>query len=333
MSSLKRIAGDLGVSYTLVSKVLSGRLGTTGVSAKTRDAIIARAAELEYVPNHLAVALKAGRKGSVGIFLHGIGSPGSDVTDRLLGGLAEGLEESGLRMLLRFFKTEEEFLAACDVRLRSEVDGLIVAGAAHPELVPKFLELEEKNVKVVSIFNDLSERDFEHTTNVVADYELQGYLPTKHLLDQGLRRIACLDTVENRTRGFRRAFAEVNFTPRPAQFIRCKSFTYEDGVLAAEDILQIANGMEGVICQSDSQALGLIHQLNKKGVQVPKDIKVTGVDNSPLARYCLVPITSVTSEMRPSGRKAVELLLQKIAGEEVKSARLTPTLEVRESSL
>ncbi|MEX1119917.1 MAG: LacI family DNA-binding transcriptional regulator [Terrimicrobiaceae bacterium] len=333
MASLKRIAGDLGVSYTLVSKVLSGRLGTTGVSAKTRAAILARAAELEYVPNHLAVALKAGRKGSVGIFLHGIGSPGSDVTDRLLGGLAEGLEKSGLRMLLRFFKTEEEFLAACDVRLRSEVDGLIVAGAAHPELVPKFLELEAKNVKVVSIFNDFPANAFKKATNVVADYELQGYLPTKHLLDQGLRRIACLDTVENRTQGFRRAFAEAKLTPRPAQFIRCKGFSYEDGVIAAEDILQIANRMEGVVCQSDSQALGLIHQLSKKGVRVPKEIKVTGVDNSPLARYCLVPITSVTSEMRPTGMKAVETLLQKIAGQKVHSTKLVPKLEVRESSI
>ncbi len=332
MASLKRIAGDLGVSYTLVSKVLSGRLGTTGVSAKTRDAILARAAELEYVPNHLAVALKAGRKGSVGIFLHGIGSPGSDITDRLLGGLAQGLEESGLRMLLRFFKTEEEFLAACDVRLRSEVDGLIVAGATHPELVPKFVELEEKNVKVVSIFNDLPEKDLKHTTNVVADYELQGYLPTKHLLDQGLRRIACLDTVENRTRGFRRAFSEAKFTPRPAQFIRCKSFKYEDGVSAADEIMQIPNGMEGVVCQSDAQALGLIHRMSKKGIQVPRDIKVTGVDNSPLARYCIVPITSVTSEMRSAGAKAVELLLQKIAGQIVHSAKLSPKLEVRESS-
>ncbi len=333
MASLKRIAGDLGVSYTLVSKVLSGRLGTTGVSAKTREAILARAAELEYVPNHLAVALKAGRKGSVGIFLHGIGSPGSDVTDRLLGGLAQGLEQSGLRMLLRFFKTEEEFLAACDVRLRSEVDGLIVAGATHPELIPKFMELEEKNVKVVSIFNEFPRKTLEQSTNVVADYELQGYLPTKHLLDQGLRRIACLDTVENRTQGFRRAFEEANFTPRPSQFVRCKSFSYEDGIVAADEILQTPNGMEGVVCQSDSQALGLIHQLNKKGVRVPNDIKVTGVDNSPLARYCIVPITSVTSEMRPSGLKAVELLLQKIEGQKVQSIKLTPKLEIRESSL
>jgi LacI family transcriptional regulator len=167
---------------------------------------------------------------------------------------------------------------------------------------------------------------------VVADYELQGYLPTKHLLDQGLRRIVCLDTVEARTKGFRRAFAEAKFTPGPAQFVRCRGFTYEDGVTAAEELMQMTTGMEGVVCQSDSQALGLIHQFERKGIRVPKDMKVTGVDNSPLARYCIVPITSVTSEMRSSGQKAVELLLQKIAGQTVHSMKLSPKLEIRESS-
>ena len=136
MASLKRIAAELGVSYTLVSKVLSGRLGTTGVSARTREAILKRAKELDYVPNRLAVALKAGRKGAVGIFLHSIGSPGSDVSERLLRGMAEGLEQSGSRMWLRFFTTDEDFLVACDTRLKREVDGLIVAGLHHPGLMP-----------------------------------------------------------------------------------------------------------------------------------------------------------------------------------------------------
>ena len=54
MASLKRIAAELNVSYTLVSKVLSGRLGTTGVSEKTRVRILNKAKELDYVPNRLA---------------------------------------------------------------------------------------------------------------------------------------------------------------------------------------------------------------------------------------------------------------------------------------
>lgn len=330
MASLKRIAADLGVSYTLVSKVLSGRLGTTGVSAATKEAILKKAKELDYTPNRLAVALKAGRKGSIAVFLHQIGSPGSDVTDRLLGGLAEGLEQSGDRMLLRFFKTEEEFLASCDLQLRSEVDGLIIAGASHPELFPKFRELERQNVKVVTLFSQVYNQS--HITTSAVDYELQGYLPTKHLLDQGLRRVACLDTLDVRTRGFRRAFAEFGISIYPTQLIRCEAFFYEDGVHAAQQILASPTSYEAVVCQSDAQATGVVNTLAKHGIRVPHDIKITGVDNSPLARCCLVPLTSVTSEMRPSALKAVELLLAKIDGRIVPSVVIEPSLEVRESS-
>ncbi len=77
MVSLKRIAAELDVSYSLVSKVLNDRLGTTGVSPATRDAIQKKAKELNYVPNRLAVALKAGRKGVVGIFFHHMGILGA----------------------------------------------------------------------------------------------------------------------------------------------------------------------------------------------------------------------------------------------------------------
>ncbi len=66
MASLKCIASELGVSCSLVSKVLSGRLGTTGVSSKTRQAIVRKAKQLEYVPNRLAVALKADSQGGSG---------------------------------------------------------------------------------------------------------------------------------------------------------------------------------------------------------------------------------------------------------------------------
>jgi LacI family transcriptional regulator len=285
---------------------------------------------LEYVPNRLAVALKAGRKGSIAVFVHQIGSPGSDVTDRLLGGLAEGLEKSGARMLLRFFKSEEEFLASCDMQLRSEVDGLIIAGASHPELFPKFRELERQNVKVVTLFSQMYSK--VHVTTSAVDYELQGYLPTKHLLDQGLRNIACLDTLDVRTRGFRRAYSEIDVPVRSIQMVRCKSFLYEDGVEAAQQILSMPKRFEAVVCQSDAQAVGVINTFAKHGIRVPEDVKITGVDNSPLARCCLVPLTSVTSEMRPSGIKAVELLLAKIDGKSVSSVVITPSLEVRESS-
>jgi LacI family transcriptional regulator len=333
MGSLKRIAADVGVSYTLVSKVLSGRLSTTGVSEKTRAAILKRARDLDYTPNRLAVALKAGRKGAVGIFVHQHGSPGSDVSDRLLQGLCDGLESSGLRMWLRFFKTKDEFVAACGSKLQSEVDGLIVAGVDHPELLPKFHELEKKKVPVVSIFQDKEAGGKPRPNNVTVDMELQGYLPTKHLLDLGLRRIVCTQSIASRTVGFVRAMREAGVAIDPKlQLELPENFTGE----SARDGIRrfLAEGLEfdGVVCQSDAQAVGVINELVRQGIKVPERVKVTGADNSPMAHYCVVPITSVSSEMRVAGKRAVEMLLGRIKGESGSSILIPPRLIRRESA-
>lgn len=333
MASLKRIAAELDVSYTLVSKVLSGRLGTTGVSAKTREAILKKARELDYVPNRLAVALKAGRKDAMGIFFHHLGTPGSDVSDRLLKGLAEGLDEQTIRMWLRFFVTDAEFASACDTRLKSEVDGLIVAGVYHPGLKPKLRELERQNVPVVTLFNDAPDWAAESSlTSVRVCYETHGYLPTKHLIDLGCRRLACLDTVKSRTAGFVRAHQEADIKIDNRLMIPAERFLMEDGREAVAKLLKSKIALEGIVCQSDSQANGVINELSVRGVRVPEDILVTGVDNSPLAEDCIVPITSMTSEIRKAGQKAVELLLQKIEGKKVKSVLIRPRLVVRASS-
>lgn len=333
MASLKRIAAELNVSYTLVSKVLSGRLGTTGVSPKTREAILKKAKELDYIPNRLAVALKAGRKGVAGIFFHHLGSPGSDVSDRLLRGLAEGLDQSGIRMWLRFFTTDEDFLAACDTRLKNEVDGLIVAGVYHPGLREKLRELEKQKVPVVALFNDNpSHGQGAGPTSVQVDYVAHGYIATTHLLRQGCRKLACFCTVESRTEGFVRAHRDAKLKHDPRLMIPARGFFLEDGKDSLERLLRSKVPFDGIVCQSDAQASGTINELILKGYKVPEMIKITGVDNSPLAEDCIVPITSVTSEMRRAGLNAVEMLLQKIEGKKVKSLTIEPSLVVRSSS-
>lgn len=328
MASLKRIAAELDISYTLVSKVLSGRLGTTGVSDKTRNAILKKAKELKYVPNRLAVALKAGRKGAVGIFLHQAGSPGSGIGERLLRGLSEGLDAASIRMWLLYFQKTSEFESACDARLKTEVDGLIVAGVGHPELKAQLRRLERDGVPVVSIFNDQPA-----VSDVTVNYGSHGFLATAHLLKQGCRNIACFRTVASRTAGFVRAHKEAGVKVNSRLMVDCGSFFLEDGRKALEELMARGCDFDGIVCQSDTQAIGAINSLIQRGVRVPEDVKVTGVDNSPAANDCIVPITSVTSEMRPAGSKAVEILIRKMAGESPGRVVIEPRLVVRASTV
>ncbi|MEI6082682.1 MAG: LacI family DNA-binding transcriptional regulator [Verrucomicrobiota bacterium] len=134
MATLKDIAGELNVSTALVSKVLNDRMGNTGVSDRTRRAIMAKAQELDYRPHPLAVALKAGKRGAIGVFLHPFGEPGAGLTEALLAGIADRLNQHDQRMWLTFYQTDRQFLHFCSHTVGHYVDGLLVAGpvAPHP---------------------------------------------------------------------------------------------------------------------------------------------------------------------------------------------------------
>ncbi len=334
MASLKDIASEVGVSYTLVSKVLRGKLGTTRVSARARKAILSKAKELDYKANPAAVALKTGRKGAVGIFLHHIGTPGSEISERLVQGLSSGLNDSGFRIWLRYFSSDEEFLAACDSRLLSEVDGIIVGGAEHPRLLTKLREIEGKGLPVVSVFFNApdSRREKLLDYRVTVDSELQGFLATEHLLKQGCRRLAHFRAFKTRASGFLRAHKKYRVPVIPELSLQTGDFFLETAQKLTRKLLDSGIKFDGIVCQADSQAVGAINELVRSGVDVPGQVKVTGVDNSPLAESCIVPVTSVTSGVRRVGLAAVEILLKRIAKNPTGPVVIEPQLVVRKSS-
>lgn len=329
-ASLKKIAEELGISYSLVSKVLSQRMGTTGASKKTREAILKKAAELDYRPNPLAVALKNGKKNAVGLFLHRAGVPGSEVVQKFLVNAAGIFSTSGHRLWLQFFERDEEFLKACDSRLKQDIDGLIVAGVMHPGLIKNLLKIEAGGLPVVTAFGKTKTHILQSSVSV--DNEMQGFLPTIHLLEQGCRKLAHFQTDDNRFAGFVRAHEEMGIAMDKNLLVPTEGFNLEDGVQSAETLIQSGRSFDGIVAASDAQACGAFRVLLSHGLRVPDDVRLTGVDNSPMAEACAVPLTSATPEMQKCGSIAAEMLLKCIARQPVEPVTLIPRLVVRASS-
>lgn len=332
MPSLKEIAQELDVSYTLVSKVLSGRMGTTGVSASVRGRILQKAKELNYTPNPLAVALKAGRKDAVAVFLHEIGVLGSGITEKMIRGISSQLSHNKLRMQLRLFASDEEFFAACGDRLKHEVDGLIIGGVFHPGIIQSLVELEDANLPCVSIFSAVPH--FSHSTisNVHVDWQHQTYLTTSHLLKSGRRHLACFSTMYQRNQGFFKAHEDARIPYDRQLLVPAAGFELEDGLSCIKQLLNLKIPFDGIVCQSDNQAIAAINVLVLRGIKVPDTVKVTGVDDSPLASSCIVPLTSATNEMDSAAAMAVRMLMEKLAGRPSSSVVIEPNLVVRKSS-
>ena len=328
-ASLKDIARELDVSFSLVSKVLSGRMGTTGASASVKEAIIRKAKEMNYRPNPLATALKQGRKGAVGALIHPMGLRGGEHISDFIKGLSSGLDDSGLRLWLRIFETDDEFARHFDQRARNDVDGLIVAGVSHPSTYEMVRSLHRDGLPIVTSF------EYDHIEgipNVRKDNLRSCYLTTQHLLASGRRRLAHFKTIQPRYEGFLAAHAQARIPTDPRLTIDCSDqFDYNAGVTAASALLDTGLDFDGIVAQSDHQAVGAIQELLRRGKRVPEDVSVTGVDDSALCDVCVVPITSVTSEMEAIGRKTAVLLALKIQGQTPASVVLEPRLVLRTS--
>lgn len=330
-TSLKDIAAQAGVSYSLVSKVLRGRMGNAGVREEVREKIVRIAAEMNYRPHSLASDLKRGRKGAVGVLLHPVGERGSGILEDFLRSVASGLDQRGLRMWMTFFEFDEELIDHLNMRMRHDIDALIVAGVPHPSTDALIKELHASGLPVVTM---LEESPIESIPNIAQDRFMQGYLPTKHLLEQGCRRIAHMNYGNSPSRhlGFLEAHKDADVPVVSELEYRFDYFSAAEGAAAVEQLLAKGLSFDAIVAQSDQQAWGVITALQRRGLRVPEDVRVTGMDNSVLAEISTVPITSVSTEMSTVGKRVVEMLADVLEGGMPASERIPVRLHVRASA-
>jgi LacI family transcriptional regulator len=84
-----------------------------------------------------------------------------------------------------------------------------------------------------------------------------------------------------------------------------------------------------IVASNDQMALGAILALSRRGVRVPADVSVTGIDDIPEAAYFTPPLTTLRIDFAAQGRAAVAALL---GGIDAPSPSIQSELIVREST-
>jgi LacI family transcriptional regulator len=331
MASLKDIATSLNVSIPLVSKVLSGRMGTTGCSEANRLSILAKAEEMGFKPNLVARALRTGRTGSIGVFIHPLGAAGSNLVERMLVGLSNQANLCEQRLCLSFYETDNDFLQRFAKTARAEIDGLIVAGINHPRLVRLYKAIEKNGIPVVTMVEESPTAP--GLVNVYCDELQLGYMPTTHLLEQGCRNVAHIHSRGIRYEGYRKALQDHGVPENPALvYTAIGKFDAETGKEAAQHWITNKIQLDGLVAESDHQAFGAVTEFLKQGVRVPEDVKVFGVDDSPICPLSPVPLSSISQQVEEIGIQAVKLLMKRINQESVELQTIQPVLQLRAST-
>lgn len=331
MTKLKDIAQALNLSIPVVSKVLNNNMGTTGCSEANKAAILAKAKELNYQPNRIARSLRSGRTDSIGVFIHPLGAPGSDLVERLLEGLSAQANASHQRLWLSFYRTDKDFIHSFTKPARAEIDGLLVAGIFHPQLVKLYKAVEAAGIPVVTMFKNTDAA--AGLTNVFCDDFQIGYLPTRHLIEKGCRRIAHIRSLDMRYQGYRQALQDGGLPENPELvYAAIEDFGAEAGREAVRYWIRNRMEFDALVAESDHQALGAVAELLSSGRRVPGDVKVFGVDDSPLCMLGPVPLSSVSQQVEQTGSQAVQTILKRINKEPAASVSIQPVLRLRASS-
>ena len=157
-------------------------------------------------------------------------------------------------------------------------------------------------------------------SSVVVDGFHAGYTMTRHLLDKGIRRIGFLahyawtPFIRDRYLGYRQALEGAGLAEDESCILLEPTMNpnFEDPLTEpyqiAQRFLEKEPKVDAVVCASDFMALGLMRAAQEKGLRIPKDLKITGIDDYESAAAASPALTTYHVPYETLGKKAFELL-------------------------
>ena len=237
---------------------------------------------------------------------------------------------------MSLFETTLEFNDLSTLAHRGSMDGLIVGGFIYEEFSEKVRAIAAKGLPVITLQYEPVHPDIP---NISINEKKIGYLSTRHLIEQGCRKIAYLRAPHRlslypRYEGHCQALADAGLPIDPTLLHETGKWGYslEAGKAFAEKTLKENGIPDGIVTESDHQALGIMNIFQNSPVRIPEDVKIVGVDNAPFCNLVPIPISSVSQQLTVVGATAVDLLLKLCAGEKVENAVIEPILHIRRSS-
>ncbi|WP_158895262.1 LacI family DNA-binding transcriptional regulator [Amycolatopsis anabasis] len=303
------VARRAGTSVAVVSYVFND--GPRPVADRTRERVLAAAAELGYRRNRVAAALRSGSSGLVGLVLPDTVNPYFATLGRRL---EQELAGAGkLTVIANSGYDADRQAAAIEGFLAAQVDGLIIVSADGAAGA-----VRAADTPVVYVHH--RPRD-SAAALIAADNETAVALAVAHLREHGHGRIDFLagpgddGPVATRTAAWRAAAT--------GELLRC-AYTRDAAArliarLAAESRLPRA-----LVVATDEQAVGVLAAAGAAGVDLPGALALVSCDGSPDAAFTVPSLTAVEQPFGELARRAVRRLLGEAIPDDPVRAHLVP---------
>lgn len=313
MVTIKEVAELAGVSIATVSRTLSR---PEKVAESTRERVMEAVRQSDYVTNVMASNLRRRHSQTIIVLVPDIANPFYSTIIQALESVAR---EHGYQILLgETYQSHDMEFSYGELAQRRIAAGVISLGmhipfehsprrkTPDPRWPPLVMACEYRGpiaVPTVAIDNRQAMTD-----------------AANHLLRLGHRDIAFINGPEDfslcgeRLAGFRTAMNGAGQRPRAGRILH-GAFSLEAGYEAAHRLLSGKSRPTALCCASDELAFGAISAAGALGLAIPSDLSVVGFDDIDFAAYCNPPLTTIHQPTREIGRRAMELMLQRLGGE------------------
>src|SRR5690625_1437482 len=310
-TTIEDVAARAGVSIATVSRVMSN---SAQVKESTRKKVQAALEELEYVPNAHARALSRAGSGQVAVL-------SASMLGAAFTGIAQSIESVVARLGHQFVvhttggDNQVEAAHIDSLREQRSRAVVVIGGANNDADYQARMSTYAQQLESVGCRLILCGRPPVPSLPQVpsVDYDnAQGVRGlTEHLIELGHEQIAFIaggpeTTRRARRAGYREAMAAAALEPIE---VGDQAWEVTDGMAAARELLDRPQPVTAIVAARDLVAVGAIRELRARGLQVPRDVSVTGFDDLPLPEDLDPPLTTVRPKAKLIGEAVARLAL------------------------
>ena len=305
--TLNDIAVLAGVTKMTVSRYLRT---PEKVKAETAERIASVIEEVGFEPDPDNPHITSQSIPRVGVL---IPSFNNQIFSDLLAGIESVAEAQGFQTLVVTYdyslQKEEEQIAAL---LAFNIKALILTDTAHTLRAEKYLQAAK--IPIAEVMGIASHPD---RINVGFDNLQAGYQAARALIDSGRKHIAYFGSMsdlrdQQRYQGYCAALDEAGL---PSTHISPKRVSsIETGATMMQEALQSVPQLDAIFCTNDDLAIGVLRACQAAAIEVPEHVAIVGFHGLEIGQITTPRLTSIHTPRFEVGKRATELLLQRVQG-------------------
>ncbi|NJB72233.1 LacI family transcriptional regulator [Saonia flava] len=302
------LAKELNYSPSTISRALNDH---KSISKKTVQRIKNAAEEMGYRPNTLAAGLRNNKSKTIGISISRINRP---FMSSLISGIEEAARNAGYNVIIS--QSDDKYkneLSNTKALYDSRISGLIVSLSMETSDYKHFNQFIDQGIPVV--FVDRVPASL-NSYKVVIDNYSAGYSATKHLIEQGCKRIAHFagaqhrNVYEERKKGYVDALKEHGLPVEKELIKYFKTLSFEEGRKTTAKLMALPNPPDGIFSANDTAAVSAIIYAKSMGIKVPEDLAIIGFNDDPISSIVDPALSTVSHPAAKMGEISAKRILE-----------------------